>query len=95
VDEPIVAVQANVRAGRCAAGLIETKADTPHDLEQRPVCANASAAIGEVVAGPLEHVDVPADRSQLMRREQAPERATNDQRPPLVHPFRCQPTFPK
>jgi hypothetical protein len=46
--------------------------------------ADAGAAVGKVVAGPLEDVDVPADRSQLVSNQQASERAADDDRAPLA-----------
>src|SRR6186713_2068807 len=46
--------------------------------------ADAGAAIGKIVTCPLEDVDVPADRAQLVSGQQASERAADDDRAPLA-----------
>jgi hypothetical protein len=52
---------------------------------QRRVRADAGAAAGEVLAGALEHVDLPTDPAEHVRGEQPADRATDDQCPARGH----------
>jgi len=49
--------------------------------------ADAGAAAGEIFVDTLEHVDIPADRTQKVRREQPTDRAADDQCAGLGHPL--------